>query len=380
MKNKAINLIDVLPKGLDIEKLSNSLVRISCKTTGRGNNPAAFVLPETIIIDKELIEGISMYLGDGKLSKDLHHLQFESKDRELIRFMHDFFRNRFNIKGMYYRLTYKNLSDDSVEKWADYMGISKKSINLNKSNRHKEECFGFQIGGRLFRELFGKIINKTMKMELNTELRQAFLRGLFAAEGGIGIVKKENYVAYLAFHLSYTKEKKLANFVQKLLRLEGISSKQIMRKDKGERYIQITNWKNYHKCWKIGLFGLCIRKREKFLDKLIKTKFSCKINEKLKNDLFKSSGLNQRQLAFKIGVSPATICYHKKECMFINVEYLMKLSELAKVPVSIIKKNIVEFRVNDVTTINDLGFIDFIFELKDLKAAGFRQVQPELCH
>lgn len=365
--NQKINLIDLIPKKWGIKLLDKDFIKISYKTIGRGNSPKAFVLPKSIVINKELIEGISLYLGDGKLSEDLYHLQFDNKDKDLVKFMHDFFRNRFNIREMHYRLTYKNLSDDSVEKWVNYMGIPKDLINLNKSDRHKEECFGFQIGGRLFRELFESIINIITKMEFNSELRQAFLRGLFAAEGGIGIVKKENYIAYLAFHLSYSKEKKLANFVQKLLKLEGINSKQIMRKDKGERYIQITNWKNYHKCWKIGLFNLCGRKRKKFLEKLVKTKFSCKIGGELKNKLITSPGLNQHQFAFKIGVSPATICHLKKKDMFISIESLIKLSRLAKIPTEMIKKDIKEFRVNDVIPINDPEFVDFVFELKKPK-------------
>ena len=103
-----------------------------------------------------------MYLGDGKLSKDLHHLEFTSIDKDILDIMLNFFEKTFNL-------------------------------NANEFTKRK---YAFQINGIIFRILFEKIINIILKSNFykNTVLRRAFLRGLFAAEGGIGIVKKENYI------------------------------------------------------------------------------------------------------------------------------------------------------------------------------------------
>ena len=116
------------------------------------------------------MEAIGMYVGDGKLSADLNHLEFTSIDDDMLKFMLNFFKNRFNL---------------NIE------GFTKRE-------------FAFQINGKIFRILFGKVIERIYNSDFycGKELRKAFLRGLFAAEGGIGIVRKENYIAYMAFHLS----------------------------------------------------------------------------------------------------------------------------------------------------------------------------------
>lgn len=329
---KIINLKQLIPKEWGIEHLNKDKMKVSYKNIGRGNNPKSFALPTYLLVDKILIEGLALYIGDGKLSKDTYHLEFTSKDKDLLKFMFGFFKDKFYVK--------------------------------NRDFIFREQAF--QISGVILRVIIGKVIEEIYKSDFykNEGLRRAFLRGLFAAEGGIGLVKKENYIAYVAFHLSYVKEEKLANFVQYLLKLERISSKQITRETKGERYIQITSWKNYSKCWKIGLFDICGRKRRVFSDKLYNTKFNCKLDGEIKKKLMLTPGLTQRQLALRIGVSPPLICCLKKKGTYLGIEHIIKLSEIAKIPLETIKKHIEDFRVNNQTKIKDREFIDFVFGLK----------------
>ena len=120
-----INIVDLVKDKYLIENVSDEFVKIYYKTKGRGNDPKPFILPKTVIVDKEFIEAVSMYLGDGKLSKDLHHLEFTSIDKDMLKFMSDFFEKRFN---------------------------------LNPSEFTKR-VYSFQINGKIFRILFEKIIN-----------------------------------------------------------------------------------------------------------------------------------------------------------------------------------------------------------------------------
>tara|TARA_Y100000310_G_scaffold94955_1_gene92768 strand:+ start:5111 stop:6223 length:1113 start_codon:yes stop_codon:yes gene_type:complete len=364
-----INVEKLVPKDWIVEKIEDDQIKVYYLNKSRGSSPNPSILPKVIHVDKEFMEAVSMYIGDGKLSNDKHHLDFTSKDGDMVKFMLDFFTNRLNLKitGIRYQLRYKIFQINSVEKWAKHLGVPTTKINLQHSKRYKEECISMQISSVILRNIFGKIIERILENDFsnNSVLRRAFLRGLFAAEGSIGIVRKENYISYIAYHLSFDKEEKLANFVQKLLQFEGVTSKQIFKETKGERYIQITNWKNYHKLWKIDLFCLNARKEFKFLSKLKITKFSCKINSELKRKLFLIKHFSQRQLAFLIGAQPNmffNILNSKRD--YVNVEYLIKLSKVASVPLDSIKRNIVEFRVNDITPIGDKEFIDFIFDLK----------------
>tara|TARA_Y100000310_G_C20621858_1_gene783778 strand:+ start:79 stop:765 length:687 start_codon:yes stop_codon:yes gene_type:complete len=227
-----------------------------------------------------------------------------------------------------------------------------------------------QIGGLIFRYFFGEIVKKLLAIDLleDAGLRRGFLRGLYAAEGGMGVVKSQNYIAYIAFHFSYENEQSLSALVKRLLSMEGISSREIIRKDKGERYLQITNWRNYHLCWKIDLFRLNKRKELKFLRKLKITRFSCSLGSKLRRELLFQSLSSTRELALRLGVSEANVrLLRRGKTSFFNIEYLIKLAQMASIPLSEIKNSLIEFRVNDVTRIDDRDFIDFAFGLKSCR-------------
>ena len=327
--SKKINLINLIPKEWSAKDLDNDYIEIFYKTIGRGNNPKTFTLPKSIVIDKNLLEGISMYIGDGKLSKDLHHLEFTSRDKDMIEFMLNFFRNKFNLK--------------------------------NRDFMFRKEAF--QISGKILRILFEKIIKQIYNSDFyhSRELREAFLRGLFAAEGGIGIVQRENYISYMAYHLSYEKEEKLANLVQRLLNLEGISSKQIIRKNKGERYIQITNWQNYWKMHKDAIFDLNQRKKNKFLEHIKKKKFYLKITDELKNKFLEKT--NKNKISIYLNRTPSYV-FKMMKSNYFRFDNLIKLAELKNISLEKVKENIIEARTRNSFIIRDKNFIKFIFEIK----------------
>lgn len=358
--NLKIELTELLPKEFKIQDIDENFFRAYNKRKGSGSNPKSFIFPKMIGIDQELVEAIAMYIGDGKLSDDKYHLDFTSKDSDMVKFMFCFFTKRLNLNldDIRYTVTYKNLCEYSIEKWAVYMSIPKNYINLKQSDRHGYECFGMQIGGRILRAVFGKMVNKILELDFtdNETLRRAFLRGLFAAEGGIGIVKKENYIAYMAYHLSYKKEKKLANFVQRLLKLESISSKQITRKNKGERYIQITNWQNYWRMHKIGVFDLSQRKKKKFLDHVENMNFYCKISNKLRDILLDNVKLRRPSILHKDRIIKTN---------YMSLKNIVLLSSLKELPLEFIKDNVNETRTRNSFVIKDKDFIDFIFDLKN---------------
>ena len=250
MKNTklTVNIIELVPKEWTVEEVDDNLFKVYYINKGRGNSPKPIILPKEINISNKLIEGMSMYIGDAKLSKDLGHLEFTSKDFDLLNFMRNFFER----------------------------------ILLQKVNRirKRNNAYSFQLSSKILRIIFGTIVEKVLAVDYSLEpkLRKAFLRGIFAAEGSVNIQKKENYLAYLGIHLSYEKEKELANLVSSLLNLEGVSHKQFSRPNKGERYIQITGWENYFKANQMNLFSLSKRKTQQFQDHLNSRKLYFNIN------------------------------------------------------------------------------------------------------
>jgi len=93
-KNFEINLLDLIPIHYLIRLINKDFVEVYYKTNGRGNSPKPFRLPKKIAIDELFMEGISMYIGDGKLSTDLNHLEFTSKDKDMLKFMFKFFSRK----------------------------------------------------------------------------------------------------------------------------------------------------------------------------------------------------------------------------------------------------------------------------------------------
>ena len=372
IKKFKISVFDLVKDTYLMRLVNSNFVKIFYKRKGRGSDPKPFIVPRVLEIDEEFMEAIGMYVGDGKLSNDKHHLEFTSIDPDMIKFMLNFFRKRLNLKNSDIRflLTYKNGSENPFRNWVSYLGIPSSEIHTAQSDRHRNESFSMQIGGLIFRYFFGEIVKKLLAIDLleDAGLRRGFLRGLYAAEGGMGVVKSQNYIAYIAFHFSYENEQSLSALVKRLLSMEGISSREIIRKDKGERYLQITNWRNYHLCWKIDLFRLNKRKELKFLRKLKITRFSCSLGSKLRRELLFQSLSSTRELALRLGVSEANVrLLRRGKTSFFNIEYLIKLAQMASIPLSEIKNSLIEFRVNDVTRIDDRDFIDFAFGLKSCR-------------
>jgi len=357
-----INIPTLLDKSFFTSYVDQEFIRIFCKRKGRGNLAKTFILPRNIFVDTEFVEAIAMYIGDGKLSQDKNHLDFTSKDMDMIRFMLCFFRNRLNLKldNIRFTLIFKKFSSSSLDNWSSFLGIPEEKINLKQSNRHKEDCFGMQISG-LLRKIFEELVNVVCRLDFFNypELRKAFLRGLFAAEGSVNIVKKENYIAYIGFHLSYLKEEKLAKLVQSLLKLEGILSKQFLRKDKGERYIQITNWSNYYKLWKMKIFDLNMRKKNVFMNKIRKTNFFYDVKKEFVVKLLNTNGISNRQLGYKLGICPSTLCnLSNNKTSYINGKDLLNLAAFHWTPIDELKENIIGIRVHRSTVLEDCNFVD----------------------
>ena len=190
---------------------------------------------------------------------------------------------------------------------------------------------------------------------LNTKLRRAFLRGIFAAEGTVGINDAENYIVYVQFCLHHD-EDEIAALIEHALKLENISyitKKQLRDHSLG---IRMTGWQNYAKLWQIGIFNLNERKKRRFFEKVRKTKFNFKLKRFLIRRLL-DCGVSHRQLALSIGVDPAMLCnLHTGKTSYLNISELFKLKARSGTSMTEIKNGIVTTRINRVTEIRDPSF------------------------
>ena len=86
----------------------------------------------------------------------------------------------------------------------------------------------------------------------NKNLRISLLRGLFAAEGNVSIMRTEgkDYINQITFSL-HLEEGHIIKIITDILDFESINCRVNIRIDKTTKEIHISNWRNYKKLWDI---------------------------------------------------------------------------------------------------------------------------------
>lgn len=364
-----INIVTLVPKEWKIEELDNNSVKIKHISNGKGSHCRPIIIKKSIQVTEEFIAGIAMYLGDGKLAKDAH-LAYASKDKDITLFMIKFFEEYINLNrgALSFALYYKTNSE--IESWSEYLQVQSAKICTYKRDRVKYPVMILQIGSVILREIFGRVIDAALQLEIinNKKFRRAFLRGLFAAEGSIGVQRTEKarpYINSICYHF-HLKETDLINYCCKCLTAEGIKYKVVQRAEKRGKAtdIIITKWENYWKLWKAKVFDLCERKKKTFLEISKQAAFKCLLKEDFRYNLLNSTGLYQKDLAKELGTYQASISRIRQGKFLLSPEQLYILSELAKASIKEIKANTEYSKISANTFINDIEFLDFIYKVK----------------
>jgi plasmid maintenance system antidote protein VapI len=364
-----IDVLKLIPEEWSIEELDDVLIKITRPAKGSGTYCKPIIIRKSIHLTEDFVAGIAMYLGDGKLAKD-GHLAYASKDIDIIQFMLKFFEEHINIckEDISFYLYYKN--DQRLNLWLETLQISEDKIRIYQSNRYRYSCVNFQIGSVLLRKLFGNIIEGTLKLDLvdNKKLRRAFLRGLFAAEGSVGVQRTEKprpYINAIGFHF-HENERYLIDYCCKCLDAEEITYQTVNRPNFKTTYIAITNWNNYWRLWRTNIFDLCKRKKDTFINVASSLKVGCLLEKTHRKELFSNTNLYQRDLAKQLGTYQASICRMIRGEFYPTIEQVIKLSKLTNTNIETIKENIQESRAGHLTNIIDPEFVDFMFDLKSV--------------
>jgi len=289
-----------------VEDLSDARVKIWYRNKRKfrkigASDPRPFVMPKFIELDVELAEAIGLYLGDGKTTQnDSQHLDFSSKDSDILHFMVTFFAKRLlvNLSNMTITIRYKCGEKDKIlKKWSKLLSIPKDKFKITFQPRNRYETVSIQINSSILKKIFLKIIDVSLKVIRNDQnLRKGFLRGYFAAEGTIGYNSRENYINYVGFAYNPQNEGWLRNYCISCLQKEGIccSFKERSR-NRGE--IIISGWNNYWNLWRIRMFDRCLRKKNNFFMILASRKFYCILDDCFRESFFTSLKFNQKQIA-----------------------------------------------------------------------------------
>ena len=296
-----INILKLIPKGWDC-LIKNEVIEISYKAK-KGGGPKPITFFKEILVDVKFMEGLGLFLGDGDLNrKEKGHLSFASKDKDIAKNALTFLINKFNLKisDTTFTIQYKKENENMEKEWADFLVIPQNKILKRFSERHKYECIQIQVNSVIFRKMFELIINKVLNKNWinNEKLRRGLIRGLFAAEGNLGIDYLENkdYISQIDFNL-HINENHIEKMITDILNKEIISFSVNNSEKDNSKVIRICNWKNYKKLWEIELFDLCGRKKNKFDNILDNLSVYCFIEKNSLEDLFEKQNLKQKELA-----------------------------------------------------------------------------------
>jgi hypothetical protein len=366
-----INLDYLVPADWAYEELDDGKAMINY-TASRGNyNRKNFILPGDIPVDKRFVEAIALYLGDGDYNKiNKAHLSFVSKDKELVAFFLNFLRHYFNLnnRDLTVVVRYRRRNPHIKKEWGRVLRFHSQKIITKSSKRHKEEACTIQVNGVVFRKVFELVINKFLgKGEFLRDkcLRRAFLRGLFAAEGNVGIDYKERYISQISFSIS-TKEIVLRDFIIKALNYEHIRHRINIYEDSHSLVISISNWGCYLRLWKISLFDLCRRKKGQFLTIARNLDIYFCLKPSFRKKFFSDIPMMQKHIAKLIGSWQANVSRTITGNHLLRVEQIVTLLDYSACTKKEVIDNLVYARVGSLTKLNVTK--DLLRFLKELKS------------
>jgi|SRR3989344_536897 len=360
-------------KELILEDVGKDKVKINY-VAKRGNyNRKPFIFPKEILIDEGFIEGLALFLGDGDFHrKEKANATFASKDKDIIIHFLKFLRTYFLLTDADFSVSirYKTKNDDLAKQWAKIIECPWTKIRSAYSDRAKEEACHIQVNGVIFRKIFEECLSKICRSNflMNLRLRRAFLRGIFAAEGSVGIDYKEKkpYISQITFSISL-KEHELLRLICTALDSEGMPYRTDLGLKDNSVDIVITNWANYLKFWNVKMFDLCQRKKEKFFGIAKNLDIYFDFREDFRPNFFESLNMMQREIAEKIDSWQANVCRTIDGTHLLRVEQVMQLLPYSSYSKKEVIQNIEEIRIGSLTRIKPTSeTVAFLKEFKSI--------------
>lgn len=368
-----LDVVSLLPKGWIWSAVDENLIDVWYEAKRGNYNRKHFVVPRKILLNEQFYEGLGLYLGDGDMNrKDKSHLTYASRDKDIALHALNFLRDCFNVseKDITFTVHYRTENSSLVQEWAQLLNIAEKKIFSRFSNRHKAEAISIQVNGVVFRKLFEIIVEKTLFFDFLSDvtLRRALLRGLFAAEGNVGIdyLEKKPFISQITFAL-HINEDHIAQLITSILDLELVSYTITNTERDNSKEVIIYNWENYRKLWSIALFDLCERKKQKFISIFTNLRVYCFLEDDYRRYLFSAQNLFQREIAELIGSWQGNVSKTIKGIHQLNLEQIYLLTSRIGEPFPFDK--VYKVRVGSLTELAEHE--EFLATVYDLKVAMF---------
>jgi len=299
--------------------------------------------------------------------KEKNHLNYASIDKDIAKHALDFLKSKFNldIKDVTFTIVYKRENNNMDLEWSSFLKIPREKILKRFSKRHKNESMQIEVSGLIFRKIFDCIFERIINSDFidDKELRRAFLKGIFAAEGNIGIDyhEKKHYIHQISFAIS-TEEEQLKNLICKCLEEENFLYRFDIDIKRHSLRINISNWQNYIKFWEINLFDYCERKKTLFkkISKNLDVYFI--IKNEFRESFFKSLNMSQKEIAEKIDSWQGNVCKTIQGIHLLKIEQVLNFTSYKK---DELIKNTDSIRIGSLTKLEiNKTVLDFLKEFR----------------
>lgn len=316
-----INILELLPNtsrsGFKLSKdISEDTVYVWYRKP-QGGRIVEHTFPKMINITEQFIECLALCVGDGLNNPNIQngHCNFANKNFELVRLIMNWWISLgYKKEKIFVSAHVKTGSSKDIilNQVREYFKIERAHVYF--SDRNREITATIQIGNMVFQAFYLNLFQQLKEDILkDQELRRAFLRGLFAAEGH---VKHSTFGTIESMSYAYNphNEKDLALYVQECLKLENIDSK-----NSGDK-IYFCDYNRMLKFYLIGGLDSYKSKKDKF-ERLCKNAIFCVHFKVCTANILRKYPQNALARAFRC-------CQSEVSCMIrrnrINLKYLKR--------------------------------------------------------
>lgn len=268
-----IETIKLIPETRTFEiKQTDEIIKIRYLRTGRGGRNSNWItLPRIILLTPKLITAFGIYYAEGNKSKTRWYSSFSNTEPNVlfggIELFHAFGISTKELKA--HIKTYSTISDaELIHYWSQIVGLSESNfIKCSRGtakqnylrNRKKPPLYGvleIYYNSVVIRDLIDQLLD-TIKLSCfqDTNIRNAFLKGLFSGEGTVKIVANKLREIRIA-SCNKTEQK----FIRAILLKENI----IPSKAEYNFYVSISGFKNFKMIHDSGIVNLHPEKKYLF--------------------------------------------------------------------------------------------------------------------
>lgn len=222
-------------------------------------------LPINILVNKEFVEGLAYYIGDGRLKTD-RGLSTINSSIEIIKFFLNWLQKYFNADSKDIKtnifLPYPNFNIMSEKrKWSKLLeaNINFVKIKSGYKDHHKIliETYYYRTISKLVLDKIIPIIK--MKCLSNKPFAEAYIRGIMAAEGSPKYNEKSHQ---RAIHLKM-KDKIEVEYIFKLLEFLNFTPDLFFSRHDNEWIVSISGFYELKRLKEMNVFKLNIERRKK---------------------------------------------------------------------------------------------------------------------